>query len=391
MEQMLDAIRVVELASTYCEYAGKLLADFGADVVVVESHDGSESRKFPPFLRGFENDKEGSLHWQYYNTNKRSVVLDWKSPEGMIRLEELLRSTDVVVDGEAFAAWSRLGVHPKGWVEKNQRLVWASITGFGHSGSYRDFRAPDLIVFAMGGLMFISGKPDGPPVNAPEYQAFKVAGAHAALQVLIALWGKRASGKGDWLDVSAMEALAAQENFITDYTGLGRTVRRAGSQHIRSVPGRVYPCKDGFIHMMIAESQLGSWERFLNWIGSPEELRGEKWKEVNYRLENARYVDKFVREYARTRTKADIYESAQKAHLPCAPVNTMKDFYEDPQTQWRGFVAEVEHAALGGLRLPWGVYKYSQSPPHLRRAAPMLGQHSQEVFQEWLDQSVSRN
>ncbi len=388
MEQMLDGIRVVELASPCCEYAGKLLADFGADVVVVERPGGSESRRIPPCLKGLENDKEGSLHWQYYNTNKRSVVLDWHSPDDLLRLEGLLRSADVVLEGESFATLSGLGLHPEEWVKKNERTVWASVTAFGRSGPYRDFRAPDVIVFALGGLMFISGTPDGPPVNAPEYQAYKVAGAHTALQVLIALWGRRAGGKGDWLDISAMEALAAQENVVSEFTGPGKIIRRAGSQHIRSVPGRIYPCKDGYVHMMIAGSQLGVWERFLDWFAYADELRDEKWKDATYRRENAEHVDELMRKYTRLHTKTEIYESAQRSHLPCAPVNTMEDFLQDPQIQARGFSAEVTHPSLGRLRLPWGMYKYSESPPRLRSAAPMLGQHTQAVFKEWLNQGA---
>jgi benzylsuccinate CoA-transferase BbsE subunit len=255
----------------------------------------------------------------------------------------------------------------------------AAISGFGQDGPYRDYLAPDLIAFAVGGLMFVSGEPHAPPVVAPCQQAYLVGSLQAALGTLIALWGRRQSGHGDYLDVSLQACLNAQENLFANYFGPTEFARRAGSQHRLATPGRVYPCADGFFYIF-ASPGTDHWDRFLNWIGRPQELLHSDFDHPLARRREVARVDAVVRRFAATRTRAELYASGQKHRLPVAPVYAPGEAVESDHFRARGYVQEIEHPLLGLLRQPGAPFRLSASPWALRRPAPLLGQHNLAVY-----------
>lgn len=376
---LLNGIVVLELADSPVAYCGRLLASLGADVWLVEPPTGAERRRWPPF-KGGRPHQEGSLSFAYFHGGKRGITLDLACESGRELFRRALQAVDVVLEGGPPGRLREWGLNPERLLEINPRLVGASITPFGQDGPYRDFRAPDAVAFAMGGVMYISGSPGEPPVVAPGEQGQMVAGTHAAYLVLVALWERERSGQGQWIDVSIQEALAAQENLITSFLGEGKPVSRVGSQHRVAAPGRVYPCRDGWVHLFISPVQSGAWDRLLDWMGHPLALAAPEWQDARYRRAHVEELDEILRGWTRQFTKQELYYEAQRRKIPCAPVNTMADFVTDVHMQARGFFQQADHAYLGTFTYPASVFAVTSHhwSRSLSRPAPLLGEHTDE-------------
>lgn len=331
-EAPLAGLRVVELADELVGYCGRLLASLGAEVVLVEPPGGCERRRSGENLGG-----AAMAEFLWFHTGKRSVVIDTEGEEGREHLRALLASADVFLEGgapERLASWSCTGDELR---KRSPALVVVSVTPFGRFGPYRDYRATELVLFAMGGMMNLSGKPGEAPVTAPGAQATVVGGVEAAFGALVALRVAKDTGRGQDVEVSVQEALAAQENVVSSFTGDGWRGERTGSQHRVAVPGRIYPCADGFVHLFVSPVQRGAWDRLLDWMGSAAGvLRDSSWADPRYRRANVGKVDKVISAWTRGWRKTALYEEAQQRHIPCAPVNTMLDFMQDPQAVARG-------------------------------------------------------
>ena len=379
LNQALGGLRVMELADCEGEYCGKLLADLGAEVIKVEPPDGSPCRREPPF----KDDVPGpdrSLHFLYFNSNKKGVTLDLRKADGREIFRELIKGVDVVTETFDPGYMAALGLGYDALRELNPNLILASITCFGQTGPYRNFQGSELAAFAMGGLMYVSGRPSGSPVNAPEKQAFIAGSTQAAFAILVALWNKLDRGSGQHIEVSLMECLAAMENLVSGKKENGDYPRRSGSQHRFAAPGTIYPCKDGFVHIFVTNSQVGSWKRFLEWLGNPRELAGSEWEDSIYRRRYVDRIDQVVARQLKNLSKREIYEQLQERHVPCAPVNSPADFVNDCQTQERGFIVDVSDPVWAQLRFPGAPYKMSRSPWRYQMPAPSLGEHNKEIY-----------
>jgi crotonobetainyl-CoA:carnitine CoA-transferase CaiB-like acyl-CoA transferase len=231
----LAGLRVLELGHPATAYCGKLLADLGADVIKVEPSAGSAERRLGPFHADIPHPERG-LPYLFLNTNKRGITLNLDTADGRALFRRLAATADAIVEGcqpGQLAAW---GLDYAALAAAHPALVLASITGFGQAGPYSAYLAPDLIAFAVGGLMYLSGDPAHPPVTAPCAQAYLVGSLHAAVSVLTALWGRRATDRGDHADVSIQACLAAQENSLANRYSQG--ARRPTNCHGASSPGR---------------------------------------------------------------------------------------------------------------------------------------------------------
>ena len=375
--QALDGVRVLELAGAAGQYCGKLLADFGAEVVKVEPPGGCPSRSEPPF----KDDRPGpdrSLPFLYFNANKKSVTADLDTEAGRDRVRSLARTADVVVECAAPGTLAGMGLGYDDLRTVNPGLVHAAITAFGQTGPYSGFRWSELVAFAMGGLMYASGKPSSPPVNAPGAQAFLVGSAHAALAVLMALWHVRQGGTGQHIDVSMMDCLAAMENTVSRSASTGVHPRRDGTQHRFAAPGTIYRCRDGFVHIFVTNSQVGAWDRFVNWLGRPEALTGHEFADPVYRRAHVAEVDRVVSGVLAELPKEKVYEELQGCHIPCAPVNTPLEFVRDRHIQSRGFVVDTVHPRLGPMEFPGRAYKTESW--RFRHHAPAVGEHDRELL-----------
>ncbi len=375
--QALDGVRVLELAGAEGEYCGKLLADFGAEVIKVEPPGGSPSRDEPPFM----DDRPGpdrSLPFLYFNANKKSITADLDAEDGRERVRRLGAEVDVLLESGTPGTLAALGLGYEDLRTANPGLVYASVTAFGQSGPYSGYRWSGLVAFAMGGLMYVSGKPSAPPVNAPGAQAFLVGSAHAALAILMALWHVRRGGAGQHIDVSMMDCLAAMENMISRSASTGVHPRRDGTQHRFAAPGTIYRCRDGYVHIFVTNSQPGAWDRFVDWLGLPEALTGDEFNDPVYRRAHVAEVDRVVSGVLADLPKEKVYEELQDRHIPCAPVNTPLEFVRDRHIESRGFVVDTVHPRLGPMEFPGRAYKTDSW--RFRHHAPGVGEHDGVVL-----------
>lgn len=367
-------LTVVELVNPVGEYAGRLLADVGCTVIKIEPPGiGSPSRHRPPLWQG-----EVGLRHLFYNADKKSITLAVNTPTGLNLFYQLLKDADALLitpEMEPFVQ-TITEIHP--------RLVVAVLEGFPAVGTLGAMPAEDLLLFAAGGLMYLSGEPDGEPVVAPGEQAFVVGGAQAAFAVLAALRVCRQGGPAQVVRVSYQAALMAQENMVSEYVHKGRPTERTGSQHRMAVPGRIYRCRDGFVHFMVVNSQPQSWQRFVAWMGYPSELMNEAYTDPNYRRAHAEEVDRVVAAQVLDRGRTELVESAQQHHIPCAPVNTVADILRDSHLMERGLVGQavlpngtVNSFPARGIRLP----SMAVGPIHW---APDLGSDNEEILHQGL-------
>jgi crotonobetainyl-CoA:carnitine CoA-transferase CaiB-like acyl-CoA transferase len=362
---------VLELSSPVTAVAGRFLADAGARVVKVED----------PATRPPERPEDRARRL-YQDTDKRSLSLDLGSPRGRELLAQLAPHFDIVIESGEPGWLESIGCGFDVLSAGNPAITLVSITPFGQWGSHAHDQADDLVVFAMGGMMFVSGVPDLPPVVAPLQQAYVVGGIHASLTALACWRASLRTGRGEWVDVAMVEALAAQENTLTNFKGGNEFTRREGSQHRNGNPGRVFRCKDGFVHLLIQHDDA-VWGRFHEWLGAPQELQGPGFENLLTRRGQAALIDAVTDRILRTRTRDEIFNTGQEAHLPIAPVYSIAEALNDPQVRHMQLLEEVP--VPGGpsyrtLRPP--LERGRATPP--RTAAPEPGADTDSILGELL-------
>lgn len=376
MTRLLD-YRVLDLTDDRGALCGKMLADLGADVVKIEPPEGDPTRSVGPFRDDLPH-PETSLRFASLNVNKRGVTLDLHTDAGRRLFLALIETADVVVEDRPPGYLDSIGLGHDTLRERNPALVHTSITGFGLTGPRSGYRAPDIVAFAMGGLLGISGEPHRPPCVAPETQAYYAACVHAAFGTLVALHARSFLGHGQRVEVSAQDVLACQENQISRYSLDGHVVRREGAQHGRAAPGGIYPARDGFVHCFV----IDTWPAFFDWMGRPETLADEAWHDEGFRRANVDVLDAVVREFTRRHTVAELSEQGQARHIPVSPVNTPADAARDEHMQALGLFQEGEHPWLGTSRYCGDPYLFSEGQPGMARTAPTLGQDNEAVWGE---------
>ena len=366
----LEGLLAVEVADELVAYCGRLLASLGAEVVLVEPPGGCQLRKGPD-----EQASAGmSPSFAWLHTGKSSIVIDPTNDSNLVELRALIDRADIVLQGPGHEWDTPLTLACESLTKDNPGLVVASILPFGSTGPYQTYRSTKSIDFAMSGLMNLSGRPEEPPVLAPCNQSTVVAGAQASVGILIAIRVREQTGFGQCIEVSVQEAFTAQENIVSSFTGDGWRGERTGSQHRVASPGRIYPCKDGFVHLFVSPVQKGAWDRLLDWMGSSAGilLQGE-WSNPRYRRSHVTVLNEVIRNWTRTWLKQDLYVEAQKRHIPCAPVNSIADFVGDPQTVSRGFFQKASDNGKPTYIFPSSTILFDGLRRHGERRAPELG------------------
>lgn len=375
-ETLLPGFRVLDLSSSMGAFCGKVLADLGMDVVKVEPPAGEDLRREPPFAGG-RNHREGSLRFAYFNSGKRGVTLDLSRQAGRDLLLGLVEKADVVVDSHDPGYLEGVGLGYGEMVARRPRLVLVSISGFGRDGPYRDYLAPDLVANAMGGLLFISGDPDLAPCVPPGGQSYVYTSLYAAFGALLALWQRETRGLGAHIDASVQASMALHEHVAFTYSSEGRLMKRAGSQHQHVAPANLFPCKDGWISFFATQRH---WPIFLDmWEGHPPELDDPELRINTKRRAAADWINPMVASFTSRYEKEELSLLLQKHGLPALPVNSPRDFMEDPHIVERGFFGTVSHPVLGMFSQPGAPFLLdgARSGP---RPAPMLGQHNGEIL-----------
>src|SRR5574341_586501 len=373
---LLSGYRVLDLSSSMGAFCGKLLRDLGMDVIKVEPPGGDAGRSEPPFAKGHQH-REGSLRFAYLNAGKRSVTLDISKKSGRKLLLDLVARTDVVL--ESFEP-GYLAAHDLGYdalIEKQNKLILLSLSGFGQDGPYANYKTTDLIGTAMGGLVYISGDPKMAPCNPPETQSYYYARLFGAYGAMLALWQRETRGIGAWIDTSIQASMALHEHVAFNYSAEGRVMKRAGSQHQHNAPANLYQCKNGWIALFITQTHCPLLLKV--WDDHDPALDDPKWINSNLRRQHADYINAQVTSFTSRFLKEDLAEMMQENGIPGLPVNTPSDFMKDAHIQAREFFSAVTHCVLGTFAQPGAPFMIDgkRGGP---RPAPLAGQHNQEVF-----------
>lgn len=384
----LSGLRVLDLTGNGLQYCGKLFAQLGADVILVEPRYGSRSRREGPFL----DDKphpERSLTFAYFNQGKRGIVLDLDTPDGQRIFRELAQTADLLIEAESVGAMTRRGLDAPSLSAHTRRLVVCSITAFGQSGPYSRHHAEDLTLLAMGGLLYLAGDADAAPMAAHGGQALLAGAQFAAVASMAALLQAESCGMGQLLDVSIQEAVSmALENAVQFYD-LERTIRTRKGSEQRQAGSGLFACKDGMVYLMaggLASSRF--WHATAEWMiegGAPgaESLLGNEWAEQSY-LESDEGKRRFAGvfgPFAADRTKAELYEQGQARRIPICPLNTTADLVESRQLRHRNHFQTTLHQFSGrSFEVPGAPYHLSATPWGLGSPAPTLGQHTCEIM-----------
>ena len=379
MTTALDGLRVLDLTQPEGHMCGRVLADLGAEVIKVEPPDGDAARRKGPF-KGTGSNPETSLAFCTLNAGKKSVVLDLSTPEGRESFLELSSSADAIVE-----------TRPPGWLEArglgygtltaaNPGLVMASVTGFGLSGPYRHFKAPSIVCAAMGGVMYLCGSPDRPPLTEPEDQPYHLASVLAAFGILLALRSRETTGLGQRVEVSCQEVQASEQHIIVNYSANENILSRAGSRTPTGggMPYGVYPTKDGSAHLAVISTP--HWRSFVDWLGKPDALDDDVWDNRHVRIANPDLIEGMTNEFTRSLTRSELFSQGQSRHITVAPINRPEAFTEDPNTISREAFQTVEHPVIGECRLVRPPFRLSETAANVSRPAPLLGQHSSELL-----------
>ncbi len=373
---LLSGYRVLDLSSSMGAFCGKLLRDLGMEVIKVEPPGGDGGRFEAPFAKG-HRPPEGSLRFAYLNAGKRSITLNITHQRGRTILLDLVAQSDIVLETFAPGLMAQHGLGYEKFLERNNKLILVSLTGFGQDGPYAHFKAPDIVGNAMGGLLYISGDPTMTPCNPPETQSYYYASLFASYGAMLGLWQRETRGIGAWIDASVQASMALHEHVAFNFSAEGRVMRRAGSQHQHNAPANLFQCRNGWISLFVTQNH---WPMLLKvWKDHPPDLDDPKWINSNLRRANAEYINAQVTSFTAQFLKEDLAEMLQKHGIPGLPVNSPADFMQDPHIRARGFFGSVTHPVLGTFHQPGPSFlvdgRRGEPAP-----GPLLGQHNREVY-----------
>jgi glutaryl-CoA transferase len=364
---VLDLTRV--LSGPYCTM---LLADMGARVIKIEQPvKGDDTRAWgPPFLGG------ESAYFLSINRNKESVTLDFKQPEGRAVLEQLVARSDVLVENFRPGALDRVGLDYASLAEKYPKLIVCSISGFGQTGPRRPEAGYDAVIQAEGGLMSITGPPDGQPVRLGVAIGDIVTGMFAAQGVLLALLARARTGRGQLVDVAMLDSVSALLTYQAGiYFATGAAPHRIGNRHPTIVPYETFAASDG--DFVLAVGNDDQWRRFCGVAGIQDAERFATNKE---RVTHYDELKPILSDVLRRSTREQWIGRLRAAGVPCGSVRDLHDLFSDPQLSARDMIATVEHAALGSLRVLGIPVKLSETPGAVTNGPPTLGQHTEAVL-----------
>jgi crotonobetainyl-CoA:carnitine CoA-transferase CaiB-like acyl-CoA transferase len=368
------------IAGPYCT---KLLADYGAEVIKIERPDsGDPARRYGPFPHDAPHPEKSAL-FLHLNTNKRGITLNLKTLAGRELFIELVRQVDVVVENFSPRVMPGLGLGYDRLEQLNPRLVMTSISNFGQTGPYRDYKAQDILIYAMAGAMHQTGVADREPIkmagNLMQYHT----GTMAATATLVGLYGAQLQGIGQHIDVSLFESHAGtvdrRSTFLAAYAYAGEVIQRQGAGSPGMLPHGIYPCRDGYVCVHVTNEW---WPRLVRMLERPDLLTNPKFATPAARanVEHQGEFDALFYPWLLERTKQEIMERAQEARVLATAVNTAEDVFKDAHVRAREFFVEVAHPDAGNVTQPGPPFRMSESPWGIRRCAPRLGQHNEDIY-----------
>jgi formyl-CoA transferase len=380
MSPPLSGVTVLDLTQIYNgPYATFLLAQAGAEVIKIEPPEGEHLRKR-------QGASGAAMPFAMLNGNKRTMTLNLKSAQGRDLLLRLVEKADVLVENFAPGVMERLGVGDAVLRRANSTLIYASSSGYGKTGPYRDYPAMDLTVQAMTGVVDSTGYPDGPPVKAGPAVADLLAGVHLFGAITAALYARARSGKGETVEVSMMEAVypTLASSLGLYYGSEGQAPTRTGNRHtgLSLCPYNVYPASDGYLAIITNNDQHWGW--LVQALGAAELGADPRLQTVKGRCEHMDLVDGAIGELTARHTKAELFELLTRHRVPCAPVRTVAEVVEDPHLHARGSLQWIDHPEYGRIVVPSSPVRFpdDERVPYVPSAA--LGEHTRQVLHEKL-------
>lgn len=374
----LQDLKVLDLTRVLAgPYATMILADMGADVLKVEMpKTGDDSRAFGPFVN------EESAYFMSINRNKRSMTLNLKTDEGKEILRKLIKEADVVVENYRPGTMEKFGLGYDEIKKINDKVIYAACSGFGHSGPYEKRPAYDAIVQAMGGIMSITGPEGGEPTRVGASVGDVVAGIFTATGILTALYNREKTGKGQKVDVAMLDCqVAILENAIARYFISGENPKPIGNRHPSITPFESFGTKDGKIMIAIGNDKL--WAKFCKLTGKEELIEDERFVNNGLRTKNHSEIKEIVSEILekeKTKYWIDLFD---RENIPATEINQIDKVVTNPQVIARDMIIEVDHPVAGGVKMSGIPIKLSDTPGSIRTAAPILGEHTDEVLKKY--------
>lgn len=379
-EGALSGIRVLDLTRVLAgPFCTMLLGDMGAEIIKIEvPGQGDDSRRYPPFIG------EESAYFMNLNRNKKSIVVDLKHPKAKKLFLKLVDQSDVVIENFRPGTMEKLGLGYEALKVRNPDLVYSCISGFGHSGPYRDLPGYDIIGQAMGGIMSITGWPDSPPTRTGTAIADVLAGLSACIGILTSLLAVRKGKKGQKVDISLVDSVvSAMETIIQIYIVENRVPQRTGNRYEFIYPYDTFKAQDGWVIIAVGNNKL--WQVFCKAINRESLLSDPVFRDNYDRVKAHKKVKKIVEEWAEKKTVKEIVDFLLSNKIPCAPIYTVKDVVEDDHiANSRRMIREIDHPIAGPMKVIGSPVNLSETPPEVLTPAPLLGQHTVSVLNDIL-------
>jgi len=383
----LSHIRVLDLSRVLAgPWAGQNLADLGAEVIKVERPKfGDDSRTYgPPWVKDSEGrDTKDSAYFTSANRGKKSITLNISTPEGQKLVRELARVSDVLIENYKFGDLARYGLSYDDLKQINPRLIYCSVTGFGQTGPYREHPGYDFMIQGMGGMMSVTGEPDGAPGGGPQRAGVPVAdiitGMYATIAICAAVAHRAETGIGQQLDLALLDsqiALLAYQN--TNYFATGKPPKRIGNLHPNIVPYQPFKTADGDVILACGNDNL--FRKFCEAAGCTELANDARFAGNGKRVENRAELTRLLQAVFAKRSTREWVEILEAAGVPNGPINDVAQVFEEPQVKARGIKVELDHPVAGRLPTVASPMRFSATPVEYKLAPPVLGQHTEEIL-----------
>ncbi len=390
----LSHIRVLDLSRVLAgPWAGQNLADLGAEVIKVERpKTGDDSRAYgPPWVKDKEGrDTRDSAYFTSANRGKKSITLNISRPEGQAIVRELARTSDVLIENYKHGDLDRYGLGFKDLSALNPRLIYCSVTGFGQTGPYAERPGYDFMIQGMGGMMSVTGEPDGAPGGGPQRAGVPVAdiitGMYASIAICAAIAGRAETGLGQHLDLALLDsqiALLAYQN--TNYFSTGTPPKRIGNLHPNIVPYQPFKTSDGDVIVACGNDNL--YKKLCDMLGRPDLATDPRFASNGKRVENRVEMTRVLQEIFSTKPTQEWVAALEAAGVANGPINNLAQVFEEPQVKARGVKIELDHPVAGKMPLVASPMRFSGTPIEYRNAPPVLGQHTDEVLGRVLGKS----
>ncbi len=385
MTAPLKGIKVVELARILAgPWTGQTLADLGADVIKVESPQGDDTRGWgPPFVKDEAGADRDAAYFHACNRGKRSIAVDFRTQEGQDLVRRLVADADILVENFKVGGLAKYGLDYDSLSKVNPKLIYCSITGFGQDGPYAHRAGYDFMIQGMGGIMDLTGDPEGDPQKIGVAFADIFTGLYGVIGILAALRRRDETGEGEWVDMALLDAqVGVLANQALNYFVSGKAPKRLGNAHPNIVPYQVFPASDG--HLIIAVGNDGQFRRLCAVLGLPELADNPRYATNAARVAARSDLVPILTAETSTRARDDLLAALEGEGVPAGPINSVEDVFNDKQVLHRDMKVDlpatgVEGGSVASVRTP---IRFRNGTLVLDRAAPALGEHTEEILKE---------